>query len=62
MEQQFQLKEYGDYDLFEQAVMTAEDRAWTVKRIEREMKARQDAEKKQAANMPRPRVPSGRRR
>lgn len=56
MEQQFQLKEYGKYTLFEQSVMTAEDRGWTVRRLEREMKARQDAEKKQSANMPRPRT------
>ncbi len=55
MEQQFQLKEYGEYSLFEQSVMTSEDRGWTIRRLEREMKARQEAEKKQASSMPRPR-------
>ena len=38
MEQSFLLKYFGGYDLFEQAVMTAEDRNWNIKRIQRELK------------------------
>jgi len=40
MEQQFQLKYHGNLDLFEQNMMPAEDRAWWMKRIEKEMKDR----------------------
>jgi hypothetical protein len=36
MEEQFILKEYGDLSLFEQNQMVAEDRAWWIKRLERE--------------------------
>jgi len=45
MEQQFQLKRYGDLDLFEQANMNAEDRAWWLKRIEKELKEQAEREK-----------------
>lgn len=62
MEQQFQLKEYGKLDIFEQAQMTAEERGWWMKRLEKEAKDRQEREKKQAQSMPKPRKPSMRRR
>lgn len=54
MEQQFQLKFHGNYSLFEQAQMTAEERAWVMKRLDKEFKDRAEAEKKQMSNAPRP--------
>jgi hypothetical protein len=45
MEQQFQLKYYAKLDLFEQAHMSAEDRAWWLKRIEKELKEKAEREK-----------------
>lgn len=53
MEQQFQLKHYGNLSLFEQARMTAEDRAWWIKRIERELKEKAEREKAAMPSMPR---------
>lgn len=49
MEQQFQLKFHGHFSLFEQNQMTAEDRAWHVKRIQKEFADRAEAEKKAAS-------------
>jgi hypothetical protein len=46
-EQEFQLKHYGHFSIFEMAQMTAEDRSWHVKRVFKEMKDKADAEKKQ---------------
>jgi hypothetical protein len=53
MEQQFQLKHYGNLSLFEQSSMVAEDRAWFLRRLEKELKDKAEAEKKQAGSMPR---------
>jgi len=63
MEQQFQLKHYGNLDIFEQDNMTAEDRNWYMKRLEREFKERADREKRQMGShslphIPRPSIPS----
>jgi hypothetical protein len=46
MEQQFVLKYYGHFSLFEQAQMTAEERAWHVQRVSKELKDKSEAEKK----------------
>lgn len=45
MEEQFQLHEFGGLSLSDQNTMTAEDRAWWLKRAERHLK-----EQEQAAN------------
>jgi hypothetical protein len=58
MEQQFQLKHYGKLDLFEQNQMTAEERSWFLKRLEKEFKERKEREEQQTRSMPRPRKPS----
>lgn len=58
MEQQFQLKFHGRYNLFEQAVMTAEERGWTIKRLEKEFKDRAEREKAQMGSVRRPSKPS----
>jgi uncharacterized protein (DUF2345 family) len=61
MEQQYQLKRGAGYSIFEQAQMPAEERAWVMRRIERENKERQEAERNANASMPRmPRMPSRR--
>lgn len=57
MEQQFQLKHHGNLSLFEQANMVAEDRAWWMRRLEKEFKDRAEQEKKQAGSVPRPSMP-----
>jgi hypothetical protein len=57
MEQQHQLHWHGGYDLFEQACMTAEERVWTIKRIEKELKDQQEREQKQASSIPKPSMP-----
>jgi hypothetical protein len=54
MEQQFQLKYYGRFDLFEQAQMTSEERAWMIRRIDKENKDKQEREKQQMGNIKRP--------
>lgn len=63
MEQQFQLKYYGKLTLFEQEQMTAEDRAWFMQRLQKEMKDKAEAEKKQSQSSRRsiPRVPRPKR-
>jgi hypothetical protein len=38
MEQSFLLKYHGGYDLLEQANMPAEERAWNIRRIDKEIK------------------------
>ena len=60
MEQQFQLKYHGKLSLFEQTAMTSEERAWFLKRLEKEFKDKQDAEKKQMGSISRPSMPSRR--
>ena len=60
MEEQFQLKYYGRYSLFEQNQMTAEDRRWTMRRIIKELKDKEEQEKKQMRS--RPSMPSIRRK
>lgn len=58
MEQQFQLKYYGKLDLWEQSQLNAEDRAWWLKRIEKELKEKAEREKQamqQKKSAPRPR-------
>ena len=47
MEQQFQLKYYGNLTIFEQDKMTSEDRAWWMQRLEKEIKETADRERKQ---------------
>jgi hypothetical protein len=46
LEQQFQLKYHGKFSIFEQNHMTAEDRAWHMKRLQKEFADRAEAEKK----------------
>lgn len=58
MEQRFQLKEYGNLSLFEQAQMPADERAWWMRRLNEENKKKQEREKGQMGSMPRPRMPS----
>jgi len=48
------LKYYGNLSLFEQASMIAEDRAWWMKRIEKEIKDKEDNERRQMASIHRP--------
>ncbi len=55
MEQQFQLKWHGKLTLFEQDNLSAEDRGWWMRRIEKELKDRNEREK---ASMPNVRMPS----
>lgn len=57
MEQQFQLKHYGQLSLFEQSKMIAEDRAWWIKRLQKEFKDKAEQEKKQMGSVPRPSIP-----
>lgn len=56
MEQRFQLKFHGGFSLFEQNNMTAEERAWMIKRIDKEFKDRAEREKQQMGSVPRPSV------
>lgn len=58
LEQQFQLKEYGNLSLFEQAQMVAEDRAWWLKRLEKEYKEKAEREKQQMGSVRKPSMPS----
>lgn len=46
MEQQFQLKYYGRFSLFEQSQMTAEERKWHINRIQKELKEKAEAERR----------------
>jgi hypothetical protein len=57
MEEQFQLHEYGKLSIFEQSEMTAEERAWWMKRIQREIEERNERER-DAASGSRSSVPS----
>ena len=56
MEQQFQLKHYGNLSINEQDSMIAEDRVWWMRRLEKEFKDKADKERQQVGSMPR--VPS----
>ncbi len=58
MEQRFQLKEYGNLSLFEQAQMPAEERAWYIKRLDREYKEKAEREKQQMGSVKKPSMPS----
>jgi hypothetical protein len=49
MEQSFLLKHYGHLDINEQLSMTAEDRTWWLKRIDKEHQKERDASHKQAS-------------
>ena len=58
MEQSFLLKEYGSLDLYEQAIMPAEERAWWIQRLDREKKKQQEAENQSVSKIPQaPRIP-----
>ena len=57
MEQQFQLKHHGKLDLFEQNQMTAEERSWFMKRLEKEFKDRQEKEQQQQRSVRTPSMP-----
>ena len=62
MEEQFQLKMYGELSIMEQAWMTAEERSWWLKRTIKELEERKKAEEKQSGSMPSmPNMPSIRR-
>ena len=56
MEQSFALKKHGNMTLFEQDIMTAEDRAWWIERLQEENKKEQEAQKKSMGHVPR--IPS----
>jgi len=58
MEQQFQLKHYGKLSIFEQNQMSAEERAWFMKRLNKEFKDRKAQEEEQSRSVPKPRTPS----
>lgn len=58
MEQQFQLKHHGKLSLFEQDQMVAEERAWFLKRLEKEFNDRKEKEDQQMRSAPHPRTPS----
>jgi len=58
MEEMFQLKHYGKLTFFEQNSITAEDRAWYLKRLEREFKEQQEREKNAVGNVSMPSAPS----
>ncbi len=45
MEVMFQLKHYGNLSLFEQNNLTAEDRRWWLRRLDKEAKDKAEAEK-----------------
>lgn len=57
MEEQHQLKYHGKFSIFEQAVMTAEERSWHVKRLKREFEEQAEREKKQTSTFKRPSMP-----
>ena len=38
MEQSFQLKYHGNFNLFEQNIMHAEERSWWIRRLDKEIK------------------------
>ena len=57
MEQSFLLKQYGNLSLFEQSNMPAEERAWWIKRIDKENKQRKSAEESQMPKMPKMATP-----
>ena len=48
LEEQFQLKFHGNLSLHEQNNMTSEDRAWWIKRLEKELKEKAERERKAA--------------
>jgi hypothetical protein len=52
LEQQFLLKQHGGLTLFEQDNMTAEDRKWWIKRLEKENRDREEREKGYSSSMP----------
>jgi hypothetical protein len=54
LEQQFQLKHYGKFSIFEQAQMISEDRAWYMRRLEKEFKDRAEKERNQIGSVPKP--------
>lgn len=60
MEEEFQLKEYGHLSLFEQSQMTAEERAWWLKRVQKEIEDRNKRESEAAGGSGRsmPSMPS----
>ncbi len=58
MEQRFQLKEYGNLSLFEQAQMPAEERAWYIRRLDKEYKEKAEREKQQIGSVRKPSMPS----
>ena len=41
MEQEFLLKQYGHFSLFELSLMTAESRNWHIQRLDKEFKKKQ---------------------
>lgn len=45
MEQSFLLKYYGGFDIFEMQFMTAEERAWYIDRINKEIKRQNESSK-----------------
>jgi uncharacterized protein YdaU (DUF1376 family) len=57
MEQQFQLKYYAKLDLFEQKHMSAEDRGWWLKRVEKELREKAEREKQAAQSSKSPSRP-----
>lgn len=58
MEEQFQLHEYAKLSLFEQDQMTAEERAWWLKRTQKEIEERNKREQDAAGSVSRPSIPS----
>lgn len=58
MEEQFQLKHYGKLSIFEQANMVSQDRAWWLKRLEKEFEERRKREEGAASSVSMPSIPS----
>jgi hypothetical protein len=57
MEQSFQLKYFGRYSLFEQDLMTAEERNWNLKRLDRQIKEENKQSQRGATSPHVPRPP-----
>lgn len=58
MEEQYQLHEYAKLSLFEQDQMTAEERAWWLRRTQKEIEERNKREQDAAGGVSRPSTPS----
>lgn len=56
------LQYHGKLNFSDIEKLTAEERSWWIKRLNQEHEKQQEAQKKQSANIPKPRKPSVRKR